>query len=126
MRTIFIGASGHAYPEIVKTYSRLIEMPDGYHPVTKGAIYRDSKKREQALMIMWHDVSDPDGADLTADYIDVLKENETLKICKEKPSVNKMWWRHFTSGLFQLLRVGYFVFFVCIMTFWLILLTVVV
>lgn len=127
MRTIFLSATGHAYAELVKPFYRLIEMFDGYHPLVKEGVYRDSRRKDDAIVVVWHDVSGPEGSSMTKEFVkNVLLENEVLKQHRQKVSVSRMFWRKLVTWCVHGLRGGYFIFFCVIVFFFALLLYILV
>jgi hypothetical protein len=94
VRTIYITPDGRAKAEKTRLFQRLIEEPDGYHPVNPEAIWHDDQRRKQPLMVIWNMVINPQGSKLPEEAVKgIERECEIIKRCRRKQSISRIWGR---------------------------------
>lgn len=94
MRIIYITVDGRAVVEKTKTTARILEMPDGYHPVTNDSVWQDSKRILEPMLLVIQGVRGPFGATMeNEDVSSLLYEIELDERAFRKPRVSKMWMR---------------------------------
>ena len=94
MRILYVSVDGSMRVEKTRNVPRLIEMPDGYHPVTNDSVWQHAKRLMEPLMIIVQGVRAPMGGTMeTADVSSVLYEIELAERAFKKPRVSKMWMR---------------------------------
>lgn len=94
MRILYFKVDGLTSVEKTKTNPRLLEMPDGYHPVTNDSVWQDSKRLMAPLLIIIQGVRGPYGATMeNKDVSSVLYEIELAERAFKKANVSKMWMR---------------------------------
>ena len=52
MRILYFMVDGRAKMEKTNVNPRLLEMPDGYHPLTNDSVWQDAKRRMDPLLII--------------------------------------------------------------------------
>lgn len=81
-------------PEKTRTIPRLLEMPDGYHPITNDSVWQDYKRTMDPLLIIIQGVRGPYGGTMeNKDVSSVLYEIELAERAFKKPRISKMWMR---------------------------------
>lgn len=120
MRIVYITVDGRAVLDKTKTNPRLLEMPDGYHPITNDSVWQDSKRILEPMMIVIQGVRGPLGATMeNEDVSSVLYEIELEERAFRKPRVSKMWMRSLerifdflqTKGLY-IAVIGFALYFI--------------
>lgn len=94
MKLIYLMVDGHGRMESAKVGQRLIEMPDGYHPLTNDSVWQDSKRVGPPLLMITQGVLGPYGSTMTKeDVLSMLLEVELAERSFKPASVSKMWHR---------------------------------
>ena len=94
MRIVYFTVDGRAVLERTKTNPRLLEMPDGYHPVTNDSVWQDAKRKMEPMLIIIQGVRGPYGGTMeNRDVSSVLYEIELAERAFKRPRVSKMWMR---------------------------------
>lgn len=94
MRIVYFKVDGRAQLEKTKTNPRLLEMPDGYHPVTNDSVWQDAKRLMEPILIIIQGVRGPYGGTMeNEDVSSVLYEIELAERAFKKPRISKMWMR---------------------------------
>lgn len=120
MRIVYITQDGRAIIDKTKTNPRLLEMPDGYHPITNDSVWQDANRILEPMMIVIQGVRGPLGATMeNEDVSSVLYEIELEERAFRKPKVSKMWMRSLerifdflqTKGLY-IAVIGFALYFI--------------
>lgn len=94
MYLIYLGVDGSARLERAAVRERLIEMPDGIHPVTNDSVWQDAKRIRQPAMVFIQGVRAAYGSTMEAKDIElVLYDLEVKERALKKPKISKMWVR---------------------------------
>lgn len=105
LRAIYTTSSGESTVENIKPHTRLIEMLDGLHTITKTAIYRDIDDERTSYIFFWQGVTPAEGANVTEDML------KTIEVCKQhhQPiALSRYWRRKYSRGMWWALRGIYF------------------
>ena len=98
MRIEYISVDGRMRVEKTRHVPRLIELPDGYHPVTNDSVWQDAERRREPLLVIIQGVRAPLGGTMeTEDVSGVLYEIELAERAFRKPRVSRMWMRAFEA-----------------------------
>lgn len=119
-RVFYFMVDGSASVEKIRRIPPLLEMPDGYHPVTNDSVWQDAKRIRDPIMVLIQRVRAPYGGTMeNEDVSNVLFEIELDERAFKKHKVSKMWARAFervvdfilTKGIFILILIfiGYFI-----------------
>ena len=121
MRLIYITVDGKARNEKTRHIPRLLEMPDGYHPVTNDSVWHDAKRRLEPEMLIVQGVRAPHGGTMENEDVScVLYEIELAEKAFRKNRVSKMWMRS-VERLFEFIRTkGLYIGFVSMALFFLV------
>lgn len=93
-RVFYIKVDGTAIMEKVRNIPPLLEMPDGYHPVTNDSIWQHAKRVMEPVMVVIQRVRAPYGGTMEAeDVSNILYEIELDERAFKKHGVSKMWMR---------------------------------
>jgi hypothetical protein len=115
MKLIYLTVDGRARIENAKIGTRLVEEPDGYHPVTNDSVWQDAKRLKDAVMIVVQGVLGPYGASMTeADTLQVLYEIDIVERAFKPQSVSKMWQRWFANAFAWFMKYGILLFIIAI------------
>jgi len=113
MKLIYLTVDGRARIENAKIGTRLVEEPDGYHPVTNDSVWQDAKRLKDGVMIVVQGVLGPYGASMTeADTLQVLYEIDIVERAFKPQSVSKMWQRALANAWAWILKYGLILFFI--------------
>lgn len=95
MRILYFTVDGRCVPEKTKTTNaRLLEMPDGYHPVPNDSVWQDAKRLMEPILVIVYGVRGPIGGTMeTEDVSSVLYEIDMDEHAFKKPRISKMWAR---------------------------------
>ncbi len=94
MRIVYFTVDGRAIIEKTKTNPRLLEMPDGYHPVTNDSVWQHAKRTMDPVLVIIQGVRGPYGGTMeNEDVSSVLYEIELAERAFKKPRISKMWMR---------------------------------
>lgn len=111
MKLIYLTVDGRARVENTKLGTRLIEEPDGYHPVTNDSVWQHSERRREPIMFIVQGVLGPYGASMTEeDTLNVLYEIDVAEKAFKPQSVSKMWHRAFAAIFDWLMKYGIILF----------------
>jgi hypothetical protein len=98
MKLIYLTNDGKARVETAKVGTRLIEMPDGYHPITNDSVWQDAQRKSDGMMILFQGVLPAYGGTMAeADTMNVLREVEYAEKSFKPMSNSKMWQRSLAS-----------------------------
>jgi len=110
MLVFYLTVDGRAVKEKVKLKQRMIEMPDGNHPITNDSVWQDARRRRPPVMIIVQGVRGPYGATMeNEDVSSILYEIECDERAFRPPSVSKMLWRQLTAVGSWLMKSGFYV-----------------
>lgn len=108
---LYFTVDGRCIAEKTKLNSGLIEMPDGYHPITNNSVWQDARRVKDALLIIIQGVRGPYGATMEdQDIARLLYDLELEERAFKKPRVSKMWWRALQRLGEMFLKYGLYVF----------------
>ena len=95
MKLIYLTVDGRAKIESANLISsRIVEMPDGYHPVTNDSVWQDAERLREPILVITQGVLGPYGASMTKEDVFVfLFETEIAERTFRNPLVSKMWHR---------------------------------
>jgi hypothetical protein len=113
-KLIFLTVDGRATVENTRLGTRLVEMKDGYHPLTNDSVWQDAERLRPPAVVMVSGVLGPYGSEMTKEDIQaVLYDIELAERAFKKPSVSKIWqrqlawlWGVFTKYAVVLFIVG--------------------
>ena len=101
MKLIYLTNDGKFRVETARVGTRLIEMPDGYHPITNDSVWQDAKRKSDGIMILIQGVLGPYGSgkgEMTEeDVLTTLREVEYAEKSFKPMSNSKMWQRSLAS-----------------------------
>ena len=98
VRLLYISVDGSMRVEKTNRILRMVEMPDGNHPVTNDSVYQDAKRLMDPLMILVQGVRAPIGGTMEIEDISsVLYEIDLDERAFKKPRVSRMWMRAFEA-----------------------------
>ena len=101
--------------ESAKVGTRLLEMPDGYHPLTNDSVWQDSKRKSDAILFLAQGVLGPYGATMgDQDTMNVLREVEYAEKSFKPMSNSKMWQRNLAAIWTFLIKYGIWLFLLAI------------
>lgn len=107
MKAIYLSVTGHAYAENLKATTSLVEMKDGYHPITNDSVFRDRERKDDAIVVIWQGVAAPEGANQTRQFItDVFVDIEIKKMAHDRKKVNKIWHRQVAAIIGAVAKYG--------------------
>ena len=93
-RIIYFQVDGSASAEKIKKIPPLLEMPDGYHPITNDSVWQHAKRVMEPVMVIIQRVRAPYGGTMEAeDVSNVLFELELEERAFKKHHISKMWAR---------------------------------
>lgn len=93
-RVVYFMVDGIATIEKVRRIPPLLEMPDGYHPITNDSVWQDAKRMMDPLLIIIQRVRGPYGGTMENDDVSsVLYDIKVAQMAFKKPKVSKMWMR---------------------------------
>jgi len=111
MKLVYLTVDGRAKIESTKIRERLVEMPDGYHPITNDSVWQDVERKRDSMLMIVEGVRAPYGGTMETEDIKLLLYDMELKERAFKPQgVSKMWWRAFGRFGELLLKYGWMVF----------------
>jgi hypothetical protein len=85
----------------------LIEMKDGYHPVTRDSVYQDIDRKKDPICIIWQGITPPQGAQTTDEYMNnLLLTIEMVRMSRRQQSVSRIWFRRLQAAGDWLLTYG--------------------
>jgi hypothetical protein len=95
MRILYFTVDGRCLPEKTKTpNARLLEMPDGLHPMPNDSVWQDAKRMMEPILVVIDGVRGPIGGTMeTKDVSSVLYEIDMDEHAFKKPRISKMWMR---------------------------------
>jgi len=100
MKLIYWTVDGREIIENWKVNSRILEEPDGYHPVTNDSVWQDSKRRLPARMMITQGVTPPFGAKMAhEDMKAILTEKIIAEHGFKHPVISKRWMRAFSNAM---------------------------
>jgi hypothetical protein len=115
---IYIKQDGTAAIERTKTNPSMIEMPDGYHPITNNSYWQDAERKRDPVLIIIQGVRGPYGATMeNEDVSRLLYDLEVKERAFKKPGVSKMWMRMFERFFDWLRRYGIWIFVIGFMAY---------
>ena len=118
MRIVFAASNGHIYVEKAAHRFKLIEEPDGFHPMTNESIWTHDGRVGESFVLIWQGTASPEGNPMTKDFAtQILKEDAILKVHRGKMTVSRLWSRKLMAYLMLFVRFLYFVGFVMCISF---------
>ena len=110
---LYFTVDGRCIPEKTKLNSGLIEMADGYHPITNNSVWQDARRMKDALLILIQGVRGPYGATMEdQDIARLLYDLELQERAFKKVRVSKMWFRALQRLGEGFLKYGLYVFII--------------
>lgn len=119
MKALYVMQNGRIIAEDVSPNCRLIEEPDGLHPIQPDNIYKSDSQNiatwgpDDSICVVFQGFTAPEtfGEGLTKDFIErQLKDDFILKTHLVKQSASKVFWRrlvnYLTTGAMLILAVG--------------------
>ena len=107
MRIFYLKIDGTMKIEKTKATEPILEMRDGYHPITNDSIWQDTKQRGDARLFIVQRVTPPLGANMAHNDIKaILQEQIISEHGFKKPQVSKMWMRGVERAVDWLLANG--------------------
>lgn len=111
MKLIYLKNDGQAVTENATIGARLVEMPDGYHPMTNDGVWQDAKRRRPPVLLIVQGVLGPYGASMTTeDTLHVLYEIEVAERAFRPQNVSKMWARKLAAMFAWMVKYGVMLF----------------
>ena len=104
-----VGADGIIRADRIPPNKRIIELPDGAHPLMADAIYYDIDNKGPPIVIYWHGFPAPEGHPLNEEQeAAYLKETLSLVQHRFRPVVSRLWSRRFMQWGLMFLKVMLF------------------
>lgn len=120
-RIIYFKVDGSATIEKVRHIPPLLEMPDGYHPVTNDSVWQHAKRVMDPVMVIIQRVRAPYGGTMeNEDVRNVLFEIELEEAAFKKHKVSKMWMRAFEGIIDFILTKGIFILILIFIAYFLV------
>lgn len=120
-RVFYFMVDGSASMEKIRRVPPLLEMPDGYHPVTNDSIWQDAKRIRDPLMVLIQRVRAPYGGTMeNEDVSNVLFEIELEERAFKAHKVSKMWARAFGRAMDFILTKGIFIVIIIFIAYYLV------
>jgi len=112
MKLVYLTVDGREIVENTKAISRrLVEEPDGYHPLTNDAVWHNVERRHDTRMVVIDGVLPLLGGDMTNDdLVTLFNESVVEEVSFRSLSVSRMWWRAFNRFGELLLKYGWMIF----------------
>src|SRR4030042_1396810 len=115
MKLIYFTNDGKARVETAKVGTRLLEMPDGYHPVTNDSVWQDAKRKSDGVMFLFQGVLPAWGGQMTEqDTVNLYREVKYAERCFKPMSNSKMWQRSLAAIWAFFVKYGIWLFLVLI------------
>ena len=115
MKLIYLTNDGKARVENSKVGTRLIEMPDGYHPITNDSVWQDAKRKSDGIMLLFQGVLPAYGGSMAEDdVLNVLREVEYAEKSFKPMSNSKMWMRSLSALVAFGFKYGMLLFIVAL------------
>lgn len=107
----FIDIGGEAYIEDLKPRFHMVDEVDGFHVLTKDAIFRPANHKDPHLTLFWGGRQTPlSFVPLDAAASLDVSDSDLFKVHHSRLPVSKRWPRLFAWVFKWLLRWGYFIF----------------
>lgn len=107
VRLCYLSVDGQEITEKTKITQRLIQEPDGYHPLTNDATYHNTRKRPDQRIVLLDGVTPPLGSKMAHDdMLGLFIEEVTMEAGHERLSTSKMFWRNLAAVGQWLLKYG--------------------
>lgn len=107
MRLIYLTVDGREIVEKAKITQRIIEEPDGYHPLTNDAVWHNVRKRPDERIVILDGVLPPLGSMMAhEDIVSLFREEIAMEAGFQKKPVSRMWGRAFARAGDWLLKYG--------------------
>lgn len=109
-RAFYFMVDGSANVEKVRRVPPLLEMPDGYHPITNDSVWQDAKRIRDPIMVLIQGVRAPYGGTMeNEDVSNILFEIELEERAFKKHRISKMWMRALERFMDFVLTKGIFI-----------------
>jgi hypothetical protein len=96
MKLIYLTVDGREIVEKAHITQRIIQEPDGYHPVTNDSVWHNTRRRPDTRIVILDGVLPPLGSNMAhEDVVSLFREEITMEAGFEKKPVSKMWMRSF-------------------------------
>ena len=120
-RVIYFKVDGSATGEKVKHIPTLLEMPDGYHPVTNDSVWQHAKRVMEPVMVIIQRVRAPYGGTMeNEDVANVLFEIELEERAFKSHKVSKMWMRSLGRLMDFIVTKGIFIVILIVIAYYLV------
>lgn len=108
MKSLYIGLNGRIVVEDVSSNTRLIEQPDGLHPITPEHIYMSDEHEvaswgpDDSMVVIFQGFTAPEtyGTGITKEQLEQqMKDDFILKLHLFKQPISKVFWRRLSGYL---------------------------
>jgi hypothetical protein len=108
MKILYVSVNGRCYVEDINSDCKLVEEPDGIHPLSPSNVWSNAKHvttswgADDSLAIIWQGVTSPETRDagITKTWMSQqLVDDFIIKAHMQKQSVSLKLWRTITSYL---------------------------
>lgn len=119
MKILYVSVNGRCYCEDINSDCKLVEMPDGIHPLQPLNVWANAKHvttswgADDSLAIIWQGVTSPETRDagITKTWMhQQLIDDFLLKAHMQKQGISSRWWRtistYVSTGVMLSMAVG--------------------
>jgi hypothetical protein len=118
MKLIYLTVDGRARIESANIRARMVEEPDGYHPLTNDSVWQDSKRRREPVLVLTEGVLGPYGSSMAEeDILHLLFDIDLAERAFKLQSVSKMWQRSIAAAIAWLGRSLPYLFIISIIAY---------
>lgn len=114
MRAIYISASGQAIAEKVGLRYDNVQEPDGIHPMSEMAVYKDINRTEAIVLIQAGTAPMIGESRKLERYQDFMFRALKMMVSRRSHWVSRGWKRKLNGGMWSGIRLFYFLWFVMI------------
>lgn len=121
MKCVYLSTNGRALAEDLPPNCRLIEEPDGLHPLRPDNVWRNDASMTQtwgpddSLAVIFQGAASPEtwGEGITKEFVTrELVDDFLLKLHDRKQHISKVFWRrlmnNMTTGIMVFMAIGMF------------------
>jgi hypothetical protein len=119
MKILYVSVNGRCYVENINSDCKLVEMPDGIHPLSPSNVWSNAKHvttswgADDSLAIIWQGITSPETRDagITKVWMQTqLVDDFILKTHMQKQSISGRLWRavsgYASVGIMLLMAFG--------------------
>lgn len=103
MKVLYISYSGHAFAEEISPSYRQVELPDGFHVLTAGSVWKDIDHKKDAIMLCRQGITAPEG---DAVVRNTIIETERLKYHYRGINSGRLFWRRIIDVVIKVFYAG--------------------